>query len=330
MRALVYGGPERIGLEAFPDPEPRNDEALVRIAAAGICGSDLHAYLGHDERRPPPLILGHEAAGVALGGVHAGRLVAINPQVVCGVCPPCRDGRTNLCPERQIISIAPRHGAFAELVAMPDANLVPLPDGFDPRKGALAEPLACGWHAVGRAELTLARPLVASSALVLGGGTIGLGAALVLAARGTGSITIAEPRADRRARLAGTGPFDIVDSADATLEPGNVDLVIDAHGDAATRAAACRLVRGGGTVVHVGLGGAAGGIEARRLTLHDIAFLGSYTYTATEFRETVAAIVAGRLGPLDWIEERPLEAGAGAFAELAAGRVATPKVILRP
>ncbi|HKL45492.1 MAG TPA: alcohol dehydrogenase catalytic domain-containing protein, partial [Roseovarius sp.] len=119
MKALIYEGPEAVVLRNVPDAEPRAGEELIRVSAVGICGSDMHAYLGHDARRPAPLILGHEAAGVIVGGPRAGERVTINPLVTCGVCDACRAGRENLCAARQIISMPPREGAFAEYVAMP-------------------------------------------------------------------------------------------------------------------------------------------------------------------------------------------------------------------
>jgi threonine dehydrogenase-like Zn-dependent dehydrogenase len=90
-------------------------ECLVRVEAVGICGSDMHAYLGHDERRPAPLILGHEAAGVVVDGPLQGKRVTVNPLATCGKCRACLSGRNNLCPNRQILSMVPRQGAFAEL-----------------------------------------------------------------------------------------------------------------------------------------------------------------------------------------------------------------------
>lgn len=327
MKALVYTGPEAIRLADVAEPTPDNAHALVRVAAVGICGSDLHAYLGHDERRPPPLVLGHEAAGTALTGVFAGREVTVNPLVTCAACAFCRGGRQNLCRDRQILSMPPRAGAFAEVVAVPDRNLVPLPEGFDPVRAALAEPLACGWHAVSRAERVLDRPLGAARCTILGGGAIGLGAALVLQARGAASITIVETHPGRRARLAAAGPFVVAAPEDALDE---AEVVVDAFGGVRSREAASRLVRPGGVVVHIGLAEAAGGLDIRRFTLQDVSFLGSYTYTALDFEETVAALVAGRMGALDWVETRPLGFGPKAFADLVAGRVASPKVILQP
>ena len=108
MKALVYTGPNALEMREVPDPAPKADEALLRVESVGLCGSDIHAYLGHDERRPAPLILGHEAAGTIMAGPGKGDRVTVNPLVTCGTCEACLAGRDNLCPDRQIISMPPR------------------------------------------------------------------------------------------------------------------------------------------------------------------------------------------------------------------------------
>ena len=114
MKALVYTGKQELEYREAADPSPQGDDCLIRVASVGICGSDMHAYLGHDERRPAPLILGHEAAGVVVSGPGEGRRVTVNPLVSCMRCAACASGRENLCPHRQIISMPPRQGAFAQ------------------------------------------------------------------------------------------------------------------------------------------------------------------------------------------------------------------------
>jgi L-iditol 2-dehydrogenase len=328
MKALVYTGPEGLDYRDAPDPQPGLD-ALIRVAHVGICGSDMHAYLGHDERRPAPLILGHEAAGEIIAGPGQGSRVTVNPLVTCGECEDCLAGRENLCAKRQIISMPPREGAFAEMIAMPPRNLVTIPDGVPTEKAALAEPIACGWHAVRLAKRALNRPLDQARCLVLGGGAIGLGAALVLRAQGAAEITLAETNPARRAIVAREDGIRTVDPS-AGETPSGVDLVIDGVGFEATRAAASAAVRPGGAILHIGLGSSAGGLDIRRMTLQEITFIGTYTYSAQDFRDTAAAIFDGRLGALDWPEIRPLAEGARAFADIRAGRAAAPKIILTP
>ncbi|MEY8827281.1 zinc-binding dehydrogenase [Sedimentitalea sp. XS_ASV28] len=324
MKALVYEGVETLAFRDVPMAAPREDEHLIRIRASGICGSDMHAYLGHDDRRPAALILGHEAAGVIEDGEHAGRRVTINPLVVCGICAACTSGRENLCTRRQIISMPPREGAFAQFVAMPDRNLVTVPDDVPLQKAALAEPLAVSWHAA-RLALEALHPAMERHALVIGGGAIGLAAALALQAMGVAEVTIQEPNEMRRAFLNDRCGQNAV----AEFQ-GMVPLVVDAVGHAATRAVASAVAAPGGVIAHVGLGEDAGGLDIRRMTLQEITFIGTYTYTAQDFRDTAHAIFDGRLGPLDWPEHRPLSDGAAAFGDLRSGVVAAPKIILDP
>lgn len=324
MKALVYDGVETLSYRDVPKPEPRDGENLIRIEAVGICGSDMHAYLGHDARRPAPLILGHEAAGLVEGGPLDGKRVTINPLVVCGSCPACQSDRQNLCPSRQIISMAPRPGAFAQYVSMPAINLVEVPDEVPLAKAALAEPIAVSWHAA-RLALAALHPAMERSALVIGGGAIGLAAAISLRAMGVSDITIVEPNDARRAFLTDS----CAETSVAETEDGFA-LVVDAVGYAATRAMASARALPGGVIAHIGLGEDTGGLDVRRMTLQEITFIGTYTYTAQDFRDTAAAIFDGRLGALDWFRTRPLSDGAQAFRDLRSGTVAAPKIVLDP
>ena len=327
MRALVYDGPETLAFRDVPDPVAGQGEQLIKILSVGICGSDMHAFLGHDERRPAPLILGHEAAGIVVGGPRDGERVTLNPLVTCGTCAACMSGHDNLCAARSIISMPPREGAFAQYVAMRDENLVSVPDHVTLDMAALAEPIACGWHAVRLAKQALAGE--AETALVIGGGAIGLGAALSLTAQGVPEVTILEPNKARRAVLTGLGNHTAL-APDKLSSGTQFDLVVDGVGYAATRATASAHARPGGVIAHIGLGEATGGLDIRRMTLQEITFFGTYTYTAQDFRETAAAIFDGRLGSLDWTETRPLADGASAFADIRAGRSAAPKIVLNP
>jgi L-iditol 2-dehydrogenase len=330
MKALVFTDVEQMAYRDEPLPKPANGEALVRIMASGICGSDMHAFLGHDERRPAPLILGHEAAGIVIGGNEDGRRVTINPLVTCGTCHDCTHERTNLCARRQIISMMPRPGAFAQYVAMPRTNLITVPAHVSLNHAALAEPIACGWHGVRRGRGALGRSFRGLTCVVIGGGAIGVGAALCLRAAGATNITLVEPNDLRREALSSVEGFKACIPDEARTLDGTVDLVIDGVGYEATRAAACALTKPGGVIVHIGLGEATGGLDVRRMTLQEITFIGTYTYTATDFVETANAIFDGRLGALDWIETRPLAQGQSAFADIRAGRVAAPKIVLIP
>lgn len=326
MQALVYTGVEQMILKDVPVPVPTPDEVLVQVQAVGICGSDMHAYHGHDARRPAPLVLGHEAAGLIASGPDTGARVAINPLVVDPDCPVVRAGRPHLSPTRAIISMPPRPGAFAEYVTIPSRNLLPVPAGMDMRTAALTEPVAVSWHAVriGLEKLGQDHPRI----LVQGAGAIGVAAALIARHMGAVQVDLAEPHPGRRDLLAdeaGITPFD-----PGAHDPGEsaYDLIIDAVGAVATRQAASRLVRPGGVIVHVGLLPGQEGYDIRRITLQEITVTGSYCYTPEDFAAALAALAAGALGRLNWVEARPLAEGVAAFADLDAGRVGAAKIVL--
>ncbi len=330
MRALVYRGARELQVSNVPEPALEPGEALVRIDSVGICGSDLHAYLGHDQRRPPPLILGHEAAGTVVAGPLEGRQVTVNPLVTCGSCRDCVSGRTNICARREIISMPPRDGAFAEFLRIPGRNLVEVPDSVPLGKAALAEPLAVAWHAVRLAGEMPCLDTDCARCLVLGGGAIGLGSALCLRAADASEVLIAEPNHRRRAIVAERSGFRTAGPEDSAVSSGEWDLVIDAVGSVRSRAQACRTVRPGGVIGHIGLHAAEGGLDVRRMTLQEVVFFGTYTYTEADFRDTASAMFEGALGSLDWTETRALGDGRNAFEDMLDGNVAVPKIILKP
>jgi len=300
---------------------------LVRVVSAGICGSDLHAFHGKDERRPAPLILGHEVSGFAeLDGEE--RAVVVNPLVICGACPACLRGEDNLCPDRQIISMAPRPGSFAEFFAMPKKNLIELPQDFDMRKAALCEPIACGWHAVRLAERSTGMPLSDINLIVCGAGAVGLGTALSARALGIKNIWVVETQPGRRANAERQGLTAVDPSELDQLDLPIIDAVIDAVGIAPTRALASERLRPGGTLVHIGLGSAQDGIDIRRTTLQELKFIGSYTYTMEHFKEVVQAMVEDRFGALDWYQVEPVSDGQIWFERLSNNEVSAAKVLL--
>jgi L-iditol 2-dehydrogenase len=223
----------------------------------------------------------------------------------------------------------PREGGFADYLAMPEGNLVAVPDHVSDAQAALAEPISCGWHAVRLARQALFGDPADARSLVIGGGAIGLGAALCLRAQGIEHVRLVEPNADRARFLATSCGIDVRSPEEAETS-GHYDLVVDGVGFAATRAAASARVKPGGVIVHIGLGSAEGGLDIRRITLQEITFIGTYTYTAEDFRDTAKAMFDGRLGPLDWVEFRPLSDGLKAFNDLRAGEVAVPKILLTP
>ncbi len=328
MKALVYTGTKQTAYRDEPDPQPGAGDALVQIDAVGICGSDMHAWHGHDARRVPPLILGHEACGTVLEGRQAGQKVVLNPLVSCGTCRYCSEGRSNLCPSRDLIGMR-RPGAFSERIAIPERNLIPVPDGMDPAEAALTEPCATAWHALALAARAAWRPLAESHALVIGGGSVGLLGGLILKAWGVAGLRLAETNALRRQTAAEAG-LDVFDPLAEPPGTGDFDVVFDAVGSVATRRASIDAVAPGGVISHVGLQEPAGDFDARTLTLSEITFVGVYTYSEADLRASLAALHDGRLGALGWIEQRPLAEGGLAFEDLDAGRSAAAKVVLKP
>lgn len=331
MKALVYTAPNEVTLRDEPEPRPGPGEVLVRVDAVGICGSDMHAYHGHDPRRVPPLVLGHEAAGEVCGGPRAGQRVAVNPLITCGQCADCLDGRSNLCARRQLIGMTGRAGAFTEWLAIPERNLIPIPEGMTMAHAALMEPAGTSLHAVHLAARAAHRPLNEARALVVGAGAIGVLAALFLRSHGCRSVTISDTNALRRRTAERAGDFTVIDPLAGT-GPADAafDVVIDAVGSAATRRAAVAAIRPGGVIVHVGLQDNDGGLDIRRITLQEVTLIGTYTYRPVDLAAALTALHEGALGSLEWFEERPLDDGARAFQALDQGRTAAAKIILRP
>lgn len=330
MQALVYTGPDRVEYRPEPDPKPAAGEVLIRVDAVGICGSDMHAYHGHDPRRVPPMILGHELAGEIVEGPGRGRRVTVNPLIACGRCEFCIQGRGNLCADRSMIGMD-RAGGFAEFVTTAASAVIALPEGMSTRAAALTEPAATALHALNMAMRALVRPLPECRTLVIGGGAIGLLAALLLARYGCRDVHLSETNALRRAAAAGATNATLRDPlGDATPVPASFDLVIDAVGMAATRNTALAAIKPGGVVMHIGLADWSSEIDMRRLTLAEITLIGTYTYTSADLHATARALHEGAFGDLAWVEERPLADGAQAFDDLHRGRAAAAKIVLRP
>ncbi len=328
MKALVYIAPETLEYRDEPDPAPGPGEALVRIDAVGICGSDMHAWHGHDPRRVPPLILGHEAAGEVVAGEGAGRRVSMNPLIVCRHCNYCLTGRSNLCENRTMIGMT-RPGAYAQFVTIPEHCLVDLPDGMTPSQAALTEPTATAWHAVDLAERASWRPLAECDVMVIGGGAVGLLTALVVKSRGARSVRLAETNKLRRETAAKAG-INCFDPADTDPAGQCAHLAFDCVGAPKTRDLAVHAARPGGIVVHVGLQDSSGELDVRKITLAELGFIGVYTYTTADLRASADALYRGALGDLSWVEHRPLEDGPAAFRDLDAGRTAAAKIVLFP
>lgn len=333
MKALVYTQPNEVQLLERPYPEPGDDEVTIRIDAVGICGSDMHAFHGHDPRRKPGLVLGHEFSGTIAQtrarGLPRGTRITGNPLITCGRCEYCEQGRDNLCANRTMVGMT-RPGAFAEYMSLPASSVIEIPPDMPATHAAVTEPAATALHAVNLSMRALTRPLPETRTLIVGGGAIGMLAALLLRSYGCRAIELAEVNPLRRAsasRHAGCRTFNPLETA---TPENQFDFVIDAVGAKPTRTLALAAVKPGGVVMHIGLQDWASEIDMRKLTLAEITLLGCYTYTMADLRATVTALHEGAFGSLEWLDVRPLHEGAQVFAELDKGRIAASKVILTP
>ncbi|MEM7215393.1 MAG: alcohol dehydrogenase catalytic domain-containing protein [Pseudomonadota bacterium] len=323
MKALVYTDTMETEFRDEADPVAGEGEVIVDLSFCGICGSDMHAWHGHDARRIPPLILGHEAVGVARSGKFAGRRVAMNPLMTDPDCEFSLSGKEHLSPSRELIGMRVP-GAFAEAVAIREQNLFALPDHLSFDEAALAEPLAVCVHA---AKLGLARTNPENAnAIILGGGAIGLLTALVLNHYGIKSVQIAETNELRRKMLAEVTPATPYDPINNTPSE-QADLILDCVGSGLTRKASSELTKPGGTIIHVGLQDNTEGLDTRRITLQEIAFIGTYCYTNADFAEALDMLANGHISRQGWSEIRPLSEGGSGFDDIHNGK-AVPKIIL--
>lgn len=330
MKALVYTDTLEVQYREEHNPIVSDDEVLIEIEAVGICGSDMHAYHGKDARRVPPLVLGHEAVGIVQNGQYKGRRVVLNPLITCGKCGHCMGGRSNLCTERELIGMR-RAGAFAQYINMPERNLLHIPQDMDPVVASLTEPAATSLHAIYLVEKISHKSLSESRVLVLGGGSIGVFAALILKYKGCRSIYLGDTNQLRRETVETLNCCDVYDPLSQDQpEAASFDVVIDAVGSGKTRAASSQMVKSGGIISHVGLQDNEAGFDTRRITLEEITFLGCYTYTVADLHTAIDLLYSGALSPLDWVETRPLSEGPRAFSDIHEGCAASPKIILKP
>lgn len=330
MKALVYVGTQAVEFRDEPAPaDPQQHQVLLNIDACGLCGSDMHAYHGLDARRVPPLILGHEATGVVQNGTRAGERVIVNPLITCGTCIDCVSGHSNLCASRELVGMR-LAGAFAQQIVVPESNILAMPADMDITHASLTEPTAVSLHCVLMAERVLSRPISEARALVIGAGAIGVLAALVLQSKGCKEVYLGDTNALRRDTAEKHNFGHVYDPLGNEPEAGSFDVVIDAVGSGKTRAACSRLVRAGGVICHAGLQDQADGLDTRRLTLQEVTFIGNYCYTVADLRAAIDSIYTGKLGKLEWIEERPLSEGASAFADVHNGTTPSPKIVLFP
>ncbi len=334
MHALVYTDTQKIEYREEKNPTEKQGESILKIQASGICGSDMHAYHGKDDRRVPPLILGHEVSGVIQNGKFKDKTVVLNPLISCEKCDYCKNGREHLCPERTMIGMSKpikREGGLAELVSVPEKNIYEVPKALDTKEAALAEPTAVALHAVTLAEQTLKKSLAESKVLVQGAGAIGLLCGLILSKdKNCKNIVLSDPNKKRLDECSKYLEAKFVNPTDKSIKENGFDLVMDSVGLEVSRQQAIHVVAPGGSIVHIGLTQPAGTFNFRKLTIQEITLIGTYCYTNNDFKNTLNLLTNKKLGSLEWIEYRELKNGAQAFREIHDGTCVAPKIILIP
>ena len=334
MKALVYTGIENLSFRDEKDPLEKDGESILKVHASGICGSDMHAYHGKDERRIPPLILGHEVSGHIINGKFKDRAAVLNPLITCGGCDYCESAREHLCTKRVLLGMnrpIERQGCFAELVLTPDKNIYELPSGLDIKQAPIAEPTAVALHAVEIAEKNSIKTFDKSKILIIGGGAIGLLCALILEKyKKCRNITLVEPNEKRLKVCSNYLDTETLKPDDKKITTDNFDLVFDTVGLEITRQNSIKSISPGGTIVHIGLTQPSGIFDFRKATLQEITFIGTYCYTNNDFSNTLKLLSSKILGNLEWIEYRSLSKGAEAFKEIHDGTCSAPKIILIP
>ncbi len=334
MKALVFTDVEKIVYQDYDDPKIKKNESIIKVTASGICGSDMHAYHGKDERRVPPLILGHEISGVIYEGSNKGNKVIVNPLISCGKCDYCNRNSEHLCPERSLIGMNRpfvREGGLAEFVSVPNKNLNNLPKELDINKAALTEPTAVSLHAVELGEKNLQLPLDKAKVLIIGGGAIGILCALILQnIKKNLNTTLVEINEKRLDVCKKSLQSQVLNTESDKIKNNSFDLVIDAVGNEKTRQFAIKSTKPGGAIVHVGLTDAGGSFDFRKTTLQEITFIGTYCYTFRDFNKTIKILSESLIGDLNWIQYKDLKNGSEAFKQIHDGTCASPKIILIP
>jgi threonine dehydrogenase-like Zn-dependent dehydrogenase len=332
MKALMYLGPRTMELQDVPEPLPAPGEARVHIAAAAICGSDLHGFREASPRRIPPLVMGHETVGtVDLVGegvdraLEGTRVVAM-PVVSCRACARCREGRANLCPNRRLMGMD-FPGAFAESFTIDAAQLLPMPLDLPDTTATLVEPLANAVHSAERAVRH------GDDVLVIGAGPIGLFAARLSVLAGARTFVV-DRLEDRLVLAKGLGgePIPVEGAAESLREAtagAGVDVVIDAAGFEATWSLGIEMARPGGRIEVIGLGAGKGSVGYQAIVAKGLTVVGSYACVGHDFARALQLLSSGAVDVDGWTATMPLAEGQSAFEALVDDERFT-KVVLTP
>jgi L-iditol 2-dehydrogenase len=342
MKALLLSKYKQLELADVPQPSPSSGEVLIRVAACGICGSDVHGYDGSSGRRIPPIIMGHEAAGriAALGegvkGFAEGDRVTFDSTIYCGSCGPCLRDEVNLCDNRQVMGVScgdyRRSGAFAEFIAVPARIVYHLPAALDFSEAALLEAVAVAIHGVNLSQLA-----PNDTALVVGAGTIGFLTAQALRAAGCSRVFIADVDASRLELAAKSGATPIL-STDSNLVSQildltgglGVDVAIEAVGRNETVSDAIGSVRKGGTVTLVGNISPEVTLPLQKVVTRQLRLQGSCA-SSGEYPKAIEWMASGAINVKPLLSAiAPLEDGPHWFERLYAHEPNLIKVVLTP
>jgi 2-desacetyl-2-hydroxyethyl bacteriochlorophyllide A dehydrogenase len=331
VRQLVFHGPGKLSVEESSAQPLGQCEVRLRVHSVGVCGSDVHGYAGVNARRVPGMVMGHEAIGIVaelgpdLDGPAVGTAVTVNPITACGTCEQCQAGLENICPNRRIYGcVLDLPGAYADSFVVRAANLIPF-EGTAPLEwGSLAEPFAVGFHAARVADAA-----AGSDVLVVGGGPIGLGAALAARRLGAARVVISEPNAHRRNVAARLG-LETLDPMEAHVPENAFAVALECVGQSPTLAAALTAVPPRGLVVFVGLAEETIDLPATPLMVGERRIAGSAAYTREDFRSTSDWIASGAIDLSPVIEHRvDLDSLPDVFAGYAGGSLDAMKTVLQ-
>lgn len=330
-----FGQVEVIEIE---DPSPQPGEVLIEVIATGICGSDIHGFTGENGRRVPGQIMGHESVGrvSALGegviGIEVGQPVTFNPVVVPPEDVENFAGREQMSPDKKVIGVTPGIVAsFAQRIAVPERNVVALPESMPIELGALIEPLAVAVHAVRRAGVESG-----DSVVVLGGGPIGQSVVLALQMAGIENIVVTEMIRSRRELVEALGAQTVDAAAEDAVQQvterlgGPADRAIDAVGIEPTVRLALQATSIGSTICLVGMGAPQLTLDAFRISTEERVLTGSFTYSARDFQDAADWMGTAPQQAHQLISRQvPITAAQAEFAHLAEGGDTPGKVLVR-
>jgi L-iditol 2-dehydrogenase len=339
MKALLLSEYRRLVVAELAVPEPGPGEVLIRVAACGICGSDVHGYDGSSGRRIPPIVMGHEAAGTiarigeGVSGWAVGDRVTVDSTIYCGQCAPCLRGQINLCDRREVLGVScgeyRRYGAFAEFVVVPARIMHGLPETLSFSEAALLEAVAVAMHAVALVPIA-----AGSTALVVGAGTIGLLLQQALRLAGCERVFVADVDATRLKLSRELGATKTLSATEylhqqiAELTGGGVDVAVEAVGKTETIKTAIDCTRKGGNVVLVGNISPEITLPLQKVVSRQLRLQGSCA-SAGEYPEAIRHLASGEIRVKPLITAiAPLAEGPQWFERLYAREPNLMKVVL--